>query len=561
MWNTFRHRGLTTQAVSVVGAGSLGLLAFVFAAGIGLGLGALLHDYPDRDLAALLPGGLLTAITLLILLTSFGVALGSLFLSNDLELLMSAPVDRRAVFLSKMLDGMIPSYTILLVTALPALIAFGIGQSWGPLYYVLVVLTLVILPFFPAGLGAVLVMLVARVAPARRVREILGFAGALFGLGCGLLGQTSRFWIPNLISSPEGGKPDAHALLDSFRGFASLPIPPLMAGRGLASAAYGDWPLLLVSYGGYLVFTLGFFVFSVWLADRLYAAGWVRMQSSGSSKRGRARSAKAAARSGWLGRAPAWFAIVLKDWRVLPRDLRNFAQMLAPLALLPFAFFSIVAGFNDTRDSGGGRGGKGNPFDSFGDASHGALGVFVAAGVLVALLFVFGRLAETGISMEGKSWWLTKAAPLSPAELLFGKFMAAAIPFTIVGVIFMVAALVWRGFTFVWFLYGLYGVLMLGIGLLAVAVGLSVPWAKLDWDDPRRMLAPQTAILTMISWLVLGLLGGAILCIPFLLEAFNPDLVGVMMLVSALLSTLVVGAIAYGVFRFGMSKLGDVGEN
>jgi hypothetical protein len=53
LWNTFRHRSLNTQVISVVGAVSLGLLAFVFAGGIGLGLGELLHDYHDRDLAAL----------------------------------------------------------------------------------------------------------------------------------------------------------------------------------------------------------------------------------------------------------------------------------------------------------------------------------------------------------------------------------------------------------------------------------------------------------------------------------------------------------------------------
>ena len=48
-------------------------------------------------------------LTLLLLLTSFGVALGSLFLTSDLDLLMSAPIDTRAVFLSKLLDGMAPS--------------------------------------------------------------------------------------------------------------------------------------------------------------------------------------------------------------------------------------------------------------------------------------------------------------------------------------------------------------------------------------------------------------------------------------------------------------------
>ena len=95
--------------------------------------------------------------------------------------------------------------------------------------------------------------------------------------------------------------------------------------------------------------------------------------------------------------------------------------------------------------------------------------------------------------------------------MLFGKFMSSAIPFVILALIFMISADIWRGFSFVWFLYGLYGVLMLGLALLAVAVGLSVPWAKFDWDDPRRMLSAQTSIYTMIIWIVLGLMGGGIL--------------------------------------------------
>jgi hypothetical protein len=311
--------------------------------------------------------------------------------------------------------------------------------------------------------------------------------------------------------------------------------------------------MLFISYGGFFFLTIGFFAGCVWVADRLYASGWVRMQSSGSAKRGKERSARAAARSGWLGRAPTWLAVALKDWRVIPRDLRNFAQILAPLALLPFLFFSIVAG------GGSGRRSDRNPFDNL-DISQGALGVFVAAGILVAILLVFGRIAETSISMEGKSWWITKAAPLSPWEVLIGKFTAVAIPYSIVSLFFMVAALILRGFDPVWFLYGLFGVEMLGVALLAVGVGMSVPWAKLDWDDPRKMLPWQTAVLTLIAWLVLGAIGGLLLCLPFFIEIFNPGLAGVMMPVAALLSTLVMGGAAYAAMRLGTAQLANVDE-
>lgn len=551
-WNTFKHRSLAAQVFSVLGAAFFAALIVLGFFALGAGLGYILRQFPDNDLAALLQGALLTGLSLLMLLTSFGVALGTLFLANDLEVLMSAPVDRRAVFLSKMLDGMVPNYALLLVMALPALISFGVGQGWGPLYYLLVLVTLIVLPLLPAGLGAMLVLLVARVAPVRRVREILGFAGALFGIGCGLIGQTTRYWVPGLVGDGTT-RPDPEAVIDSFRGWASVPLPPLMAGRGLAAAGLGDLGMVAVSFGGFLLITVGFFATCVWAADSLYAAGWVRMQSSGSAKRGKERSARAAARSGWLGRAPSWLAIALKDWRVIPRDLRNFAQMLAPLALLPFVFLSIVAGGNGRP----GRPGR-NPFENL---EQGAVGVFVAAGILVAVLFVFGRMAETSISMEGKSWWITKAAPLSPWEVLIGKFAATAIPYVIVSVVFMVAAAIWRGFDLVWFLYGLFGVEMLGIGLLAVAVGLSVQWAKLDWDDPRKMLPWQTAVLTLIAWLVVGGICGLILCVPFFVEMLNqPGLIALMMLLSIVVATLIVALSAYGSLRLGVQALVNVDE-
>jgi len=78
--------------------------------------------------------------------------------------------------------------------------------------------------------------------------------------------------------------------------------------------------------------------------------------------------------------------------------------------------------------TGGGRARRGIDSNPFSSLSQGAVGVFVAAGILVAVLFVFGRMAETSISVEGKSWWITKAAPMTAWEVLFGKFVAAAIP-------------------------------------------------------------------------------------------------------------------------------------
>jgi len=187
-------------------------------------------------------------------------------------------------------------------------------------------------------------------------------------------------------------------------------------------------------------------------------------------------------------------------------------------------------------------------------------GVLASVVILTATLLVFGRIAETAVSMEAKSWWLMKAAPISAGEVLLGKFVSAAVPFALVSTLLMAIATWWKHFNLGWVLYGWFGIELLGLGMLAMGVGLSVPWARLDWDDPRRMLPWQTSIMTIVAWAIVGIVGGVLLCLPVLAQFLDPGLVAVMLPMGALLATIFTAAAGYGTFRFGMSKLADVGE-
>jgi hypothetical protein len=175
-------------------------------------------------------------------------------------------------------------------------------------------------------------------------------------------------------------------------------------------------------------------------------------------------------------------------------------------------------------------------------------------------MFVVGRVAETSVSMESKSWWLIKAAPVSPGEVLFGKFMTAAIPYALLSTVFMAALTIWRGFDLVWAAYGWVAVVALGMGMLAAGVGLSVPWAKLDWEDPRRMLTWQTSVITMLAWIGIGLVGGLLFCLPYFAELLDPGLVPGMMAAGLLLGTAVAVGSGYALMHVGMARLGAVGE-
>ena len=547
-WNSFRHRSLWRKVLTVlVGlwiAGSVGALS----AAIGYGAGALLHRYPNAALDSLLPGLILTAIAVILLISSFGVSLSSLFLSSDLDLLMSAPVNRRAVFISKILDGVAMNYAIVLVAAGPALVTYGIGLRYGPLYYILAFVALLGTPLLPEGLGALLVMLVARFAPARRVREVLGLAAALFGISCSLLGQTSRVWMQQFSSV----NPDLDALRIQIERVAGLPIPSLVAGRGLAAAGLGNLGGAVTGLAGFLGLTFGFFAVCVWLADSMYAAGWVRMQSAGSAKRSRKRAAQVAANSGLLGRASASMVIALKDWRVIPRDLRNFAQFLGPLVLLPVVYFNLMGGSG--RQSF-------NIVDAASEWTNGTVnptGIFLAAGILMSTVLICAQIAVTAISMEGKSWWIMKIAPISRSELVRGKFFAAWLPFVVLSSILMIAAFLWKDLSILGFLYGWFGIELLGGSMLAMSLGFGIIWPRLTWDNPKQMQSGWAMLVSFVGEMVLGLLGGGLLCLPVLAQVLAPGWEAAAWIAGIIGASALAVGLAFGVLQIAVARLPEI---
>lgn len=546
-WNTFRALALWKQGLQALGVLAIAGAGGATTASIGFGLGWAQRHQPGLGLATALPGLVLTGVGALVLFSSFGLALGSLLLADDLETLMTAPVDRRAVFTAKLLANLGFYFGVAILLGLVPLTAFGLALGYGPAYYLLTATALLLAPLLPSGLGSLLVLLVARFAPARRVREVLGLVGALVGMSCGLIGQTSRLWTGRI-----GARGDAGAFFGWVEGLLDLPLPSLIAGRGLAAAGIGRWGLAAADLALYTLVTLGFFAVCVVAADRLYATGWVRMQGSGGASRSRARSAREGARAGWLGRAPAWAAIALKDWRVLPRDLRNFAQLLSPLLFLPVVYVNLLAGGRG-RDLDG-------ALDALGPGAPDPANVAIAAGVLTATVLVFRRIAAISISMEGKAWWLLKAAPVAPGEVLRGKLAAALLPFAATSTLLLAGAAAWRGFSPLGALYGWYGIELIGAGMLAIAVGAAVPWAKLDWDDPRKMGSGWAGLISLGASALFAALAAALLCLPLVAIAFWPRATAAAWVVGPLGALALATGTVWGALWFGGRFVGRVGE-
>lgn len=491
--------------------GKLGLLALTAMAAVGaFGLyrftGAVVASLRSPEVAALLreaaavtpglpadPGPLLAAIPSIVLLgaltllvfSSFGSLLSSLFLSGDLDMLLAAPVPIRAVFVVKFFGGLLPQYAVLLVLLGPVLLGYGRGMGYGPLYHAGAVLALLLLPLLPAGLAALLVMTVVRVLPPRRAREIVGVLGGLVGVSFYVLTQLTPQLGPRVATAD-----NLAALLA-----ADLPLlPSAWAGRALVAAGEGH-ALPLALYGGlFLAASLGAFAVCLVLTERLYYAGWSNLAGAGGKVRPRRPEAagRAPRRAGpWplaalLPRQSA--AILSKDLRLFARDLRNLQALIFPLALAAIWVYQLLAG-------------QRAPVPEDAPAWFSQLQGLGGAGVAFFIcLSISSALAGTGVSREGRAYWLLKLAPVSPWRLLLGKFALAFLPFPLVGTAFLIGLGIVGGVGPLDLLQQWALLMLCGLGCAAFGIGLGAAFPRLDWEHPGQQASWQSGCISALFY-------------------------------------------------------------
>jgi len=262
-----------------------------------------------------------------ILVTSFGVLLQGLYLSGDMDFLL--PI--RAVFISKLLLAILPNFALISLFGIPVLFGLGASGNYHFLYYISVVLVLLAMAFTSAAISSLLVMLAVHLFPARRVGEVLAFLGAMSTFLCSQSGQFSNM-----------GELSADQTTRIFFILARLDTlwsPLAWAGRGLVDIGNRFW----LSGFGYLslIFILSVIIFGLVLSvsERLYFSGWASMQlHSGEKKKESKKHTLYSSNSIGVRMIehiiPADIrAIIVKDFLVLRRDIRNMSQLIFPLIL------------------------------------------------------------------------------------------------------------------------------------------------------------------------------------------------------------------------------------
>ncbi|MFZ5922628.1 MAG: putative ABC transporter permease subunit [Chloroflexota bacterium] len=489
MYNSFRHAKLSHK----IGSIALTLVILGFAAFL-LFLSWLLLDFlraPDlsdyigldpRPVLAAIPPLILTGLFFSVLLTSFGVLLQALYLSGDMDFLLAAPVPIRAVFITKLLQAVLPNFAMLSLFGLPVLFGLGASSGYNFLYYPLVLVVMVVLALAAAGISSLLVMLVVRVLPPRRAAEILGFLGATIGFACSQIGNLTNSFGRDVNLS---GQQVTGTLTQ-----LSTPWMPLnWAGQGLVALGEGRWLAGILLVGVTLGLSAVTFGFALATAERWYYTGWAGMQVVERKKKPVQAPRTALAEGTGLASGlirllppPVW-SILHKDFLTLRRDLRNLSQLVSPLILGVIYTLAIF------RSGGEPPPGQGEAPAWFMTSlrlvmSYSSVGMSLFVGWML-----LSRLAGMGFSQEGKNYWVLKASPVRSGHLLAAKFLVAYLPALGLGLVFLAVIAARQGLSAVEFLYSLTAIVLCLAGMTGILLAFGVAGANFNWDDPRKMTA------------------------------------------------------------------------
>lgn len=544
-WNTIR-RGARWRRMTYM----LVLAALIFLSLISLGasygltlwIGELTGNPEAADvvLATTISGTLTLAF-----LVSFTVALGALYLSVDLDMLLVAPISRRAVFTSKLLAGLLPGMTLILLIGFVPLLGHGLGNDYGLSYLLALILAMALLPLLPAAVGTVAVVLIVRRVSAHRLGEIVGLLVVAMTLSIALVAGNSR-QLRSAVTLSE--------VLGIFERLRSPYSPAEWLARGIASAARMDLQEALFWFGLYAGLALLAMIPLYYVSDRPYYEGWIRMQSANLRRRLQGnflpwrrtdRPERLSTPSGLLRLLPQpSVAILRKDLILIPRDLTNMAQVLSPLAI--GVFFVIQQLLYPIRIGG----------DEAPQEIIRPILVMLSALIATAIAgMILSRFALTAFSFEGKRYWTIHGAPIAPRELVLGKFLVAYLPYLLVGwglvlalelaralndaATFGLGFAPWTVLSFLhlpMMLYAFFVVAVAGAGMLAISLALGSARPNMSWDSPHEMMTPDIGCLSLVLY------GGYMAIVVLALTA-----------PAAVTNMLVLGDLRYALWALGLA--------
>ncbi len=432
-------------------------------------------------------------LTFLSFLAFSGVvtALSTFFLSDDLRLLLAAPVAPRRLFHARFLRTLAQASWMVVIFLVPLLLGLGIARCAPASFYVTALLTVVPFAVIPVALGTAVTFLLVNIFPARRARDILMLMGLLFAASIVML---LRYIQPERLLRVES-LPDITDFFATLQSPLAPLLPSFWAGETLFASLQGGRDLL---HGAALWTTaIGLTLVVRAAHERWHFSGFSNAQEARKARFTRLQGLDRAFRL--LPLSVVRRHLLLKDVRVFMRDVSQWSQLLLLLALVLVYLYNFRVLDLERIPYMSGVIKNVYAFVNLGMAG------FVMA--TVAVRFVF-----PAVSAEGAAFWIIRTAPISLSDFLWSKFWTGLVPVFVLSEGLTIAANQLLGVDPLLKVVTALAIVFMSFALVGLATGLGARYPRFAADNPSQVAGSYGGIAYMVMavlfiLIVIGLLG------------------------------------------------------
>jgi ABC-2 type transport system permease protein len=418
-------------------------------------------------------------LTFLSFLAFSGVvaALSTFFLSDDLRLILAAPVASRRLFFARFARTVAQAGWMVVVFLLPVLsgIAFAKCAPWS---FVLVS-TITVVPFvvIPVALGSAVTLLLVNVFPARRARDILMLMGLMFAISIVLL---LRFLQPERLLRVES-MPEVTDFFATLQSPITPLLPSFWAGEALFAGLQNgsDWMHIAALWS-----TAAAAVVAVsWAFERWHFAGFSKAQEARKARFTQWRALDRVV--ALLPMSPVRRHLLIKDLKVFLRDVSQWSQLLLLLALMLVYLYNFRVLDLDRI-----------PYMSSTLKNVYAFLNLAMAGFVMSTVAV--RFVFPAVSAEGAAFWIIRTAPISLKDFLWSKFWTGLVPVLILTEILIVVGNELLGVDPFLRRMSAVAIVFMAFALVGLACGLGARYPRFAADNPSQVAGSYGGIAFMI---------------------------------------------------------------
>jgi ABC-2 type transport system permease protein len=422
------------------------------------------------------------ALTVMLTFSNAIIGYSSYFKSKETGFLLAAPVRAESVFLYKFVESLGFSSWAFLFLGTPLMAAYGRIFDVAWYFYPGSMVFLATFMFIPAGLGAVIAMIVTVYMPRTRRGLVVG---AVFAAVLALLIVVSRLMLTHGSQSVDLKL--VTEVLDSTRFSRNPLLPSYWLSKGILELA--DRRCQNSLFFQVLIVANVFFLVCVAhaMSAGLILRGWHVSQGLRSQRRYSGHGA--------IDRAVSWILffvdrnvrlIVAKDMKGFFRDPVQWSQFLIFFGLLAIYFLNLRTFAYEDRDI-------------FWKNLIAQMNLLATS---LTLATFASRFIYPQLSLEGKRFWVIGMAPMEREKILFGKLALSFMCSLVISetLIALSSIMLKTPPT----LAILHSVALFGIclGLSGLAVGLGAIYPNFQEDNPSKIVSGFGGTLNLVMSLI-----------------------------------------------------------